>query len=194
MNARHHRPLAAALPAVLGLAAVLAAARPAAASPGDRAALSPDRVRTLRHHPLTAPDGSTLRLADLAGEVVVVNFWATWCPPCRREMPLLDAMNARLAGDGARVVAISVDREPDHVRRFLAENGIDLPVFVDGPDGLAKSLDLAYLPYTVVLDRQGQAAFAGAASSETAWNRVNDLVARLTRNRPLRTAKEDSGS
>lgn len=193
MRESRYRPLAAAALAVLAAAAVLSAP-PAAAGPGAPPAMDPDRVRTLRHHPLTAADGSTLRLADLAGEVVVVNFWATWCRPCRREMPLLDAMNARLAGDGARVVAISVDREPNHVRRFLAETRIALPVFVDGPEGLAKSLDLPYIPYTVVLDRKGNMAFAGSASSKEGWGRVKGLVARLVQERPLRTAREDNGS
>jgi thiol-disulfide isomerase/thioredoxin len=139
----------------------------------------PELGRILADRTLQGLDGGTLSLGDLKGRVVVVNFWATWCKPCKREMPLLDALNTRMQRAGS-VVGISVDRDPDRVARFVRENRLTLPVFVDGPDGLARAVDLEYLPYTVVLDADGRVAFAGPVHEGKSWHEFTDLVDRLT--------------
>ncbi len=108
----------------------------------------------LAGHSLRTPAGETLRLDELRGDVVVVNFWASWCAPCRRELPVLDGWADDL--EGARIVAVSVDREVDKAQRFLERAGLSLPLYHDGPDGLARSLDLPSLPCTVVLDGRGR--------------------------------------
>jgi thiol-disulfide isomerase/thioredoxin len=123
--------------------------------------------------------GNPITLADYSGKVVLLNFWATWCAPCRKEMPLLDDLHRRMAEQSGRVIAISVDRDGERVARFLEENDLSLPVFVDGPEGLIKELDLDHLPYTFVLDTSGRIVFQGSAAGSEKWAKMTGVVNRL---------------
>ncbi len=102
--------------------------------------------------------GNTLSLASFRGEVVLVNFWATWCAPCLREMPALDRLQARLGGDGLRVATISIDRGGlDEVAPYFAEHGLrNLPTYLD-PSGQAPLAFGAFgLPSSALIDRSGR--------------------------------------
>jgi thiol-disulfide isomerase/thioredoxin len=125
---------------------------------------------TLAAHTLSSLDGGTTTLSAFRGEVVVVNFWATWCAPCRHELPLLDQWNTQWKSRGARVVAISIDQDPSKVRSFVKEMKLSLTVMHDGPDGLARSLDIPAVPYTLLLDRDGNVieTVRGSAEAEVA--------------------------
>jgi thiol-disulfide isomerase/thioredoxin len=104
-------------------------------------------------------DGETERtLADWQGRPVVLNFWATWCPPCVKEMPALDALNAALAADGIDVLTVSNDfGGVDVVRKFYAANGIEhLPALTDQRGRLAQAFKLPGLPTTILIDRAGR--------------------------------------
>ena len=103
-------------------------------------------------------DGNEVRLADFQGEVVVLNLWATWCAPCRREMPSLDRLQARYGGDGLEVVALSLDRgDVAKVRDFYDELGISsLAIYHDPQARAGRELGAPGLPTTVVIDRAGQ--------------------------------------
>src|SRR6185503_8407093 len=104
-------------------------------------------------------------------------FWASWCGPCRRELPRLDALQTSLGAHGARVVAISIDEESRNAARFAKSLALAFPVYHDGPDGLARRLDLPAVPYTIVLDRDGAVAFTTTGSDE----RALDAIARAAR-------------
>ena len=109
----------------------------------------------LSTHTLATLDGKTTTLAKYRGDYVVVNFWASWCAPCRRELPLLDQWNSAWTGRGARVIAISIDTDAKKAKRFMDEMKLTLPVMHDGPQGLARTLDIPSVPYTLLLDRDG---------------------------------------
>jgi thiol-disulfide isomerase/thioredoxin len=108
---------------------------------------------------LATPSGATLPLQSLRGRPLVINFWATWCPPCVKEMPELDHFAQTHAAQGWQVLGIAVDQlEP--VKAFLARTGVQFPVVLAGLDGLQLVRELGNpqggLPFTVVVAAQGQ--------------------------------------
>ncbi|WP_077294853.1 TlpA family protein disulfide reductase [Roseibium algicola] len=103
-------------------------------------------------------NGQALTLADLRGKTVLLNIWATWCVPCREEMPTLDALEAELGGPVFEVVALSVDRAgPDVVRNFYAEIGIEhLGLYIDATMRASFDLQAPGLPTTLLIDSEGR--------------------------------------
>jgi thiol-disulfide isomerase/thioredoxin len=104
--------------------------------------------------------GAEASLADFRGEVVVLNLWATWCAPCREEMPGLDRLAAMFAGQPVRVLALSVDRAgPERVQAFLDEVGVrSLGIYRDPKAAATRTLKVPGLPATLLVDRQGREA------------------------------------
>jgi len=106
-------------------------------------------------------DGRETPLSQWRGKVLVVNFWATWCAPCREEMPRFIAVQLRDAAKGVQFVGIAVD-QADKVREFVKEIKLNYPVLIGGLGAieLSKALgnELSALPFTVVLDRAGNVA------------------------------------
>ena len=141
----------------------------------------------LAGYELTSLDGEKQKLSEYHGEVVVVNFWASWCAPCRKELPLMNEWHAKWTERGARVVAISIDKEQRKARKFAEKEGLNLNVFHDGPDGLAKSLDLPSLPCTFLLDRDGKVLAVYKSSSDKDLAALHSKVESLL-NRPQRAA------
>lgn len=103
-------------------------------------------------------NGRELTLADWKGKVVLLNLWATWCLPCRKEMPALQRLQTELGSDRFEVVALSVDRTGvAGARKFLQETGIDkLALYADPTARLASTLRAAGLPATLLVDREGR--------------------------------------
>tara|TARA_R110002020_G_scaffold395445_4_gene605490 strand:- start:1308 stop:1973 length:666 start_codon:yes stop_codon:yes gene_type:complete len=119
-------------------------------------------------------DGQPVTLADFEGRTVLLNLWATWCPPCRAEMPSLDALEAELGGETFKVVAVSVDTKDDgRAQQFYAETGLtNLDFFIEPTmkmfaalkkDGLALGM-----PTTMIIDHEGCAA--GVLSGPAEWD------------------------
>ncbi len=140
--------------ATAGRLAPLAKGEVAAFRPADQ----PDLVRDLTFQ---APDGSDTSLAAFAGKTVLVNVWATWCVPCRAEMPALDRLEGTLGNDGFSVVAVNVDQgKPERARAFLGEIGVShLAFYADPSFTIVKDLKkrgLALgLPTTILVDGKG---------------------------------------
>ncbi len=102
--------------------------------------------------------GRARSIADYRGKLVVLNLWATWCAPCREEMPALDRLKAALAGTGVEVVALSIDQQGlPIVRKFFAEVGIkSLEPYIDPTAQAAFKLNVAGLPATLLVDASGR--------------------------------------
>jgi len=108
----------------------------------------------------TLPDlaGQSRQFSEWDGELVLLNFWATWCPPCLKEMPMFQDRYARYADRGFTIVAVAVD-ELDETRAFVDEHGIEFPVLIGQDDAIAVGREygnrIGALPYSVVIDRDG---------------------------------------
>lgn len=125
----------------------------------------PASARRLPDFSLPLLEGSgTLEREELAGKVVVLNFWASWCKPCRQEIPLLQETYERYRDRGVVVVGVNVDDSPRDARRFLRRFDVTYPVVVDASDELADSLGVDFgLPQTFFVGRDGRIAGASAS-------------------------------
>jgi peroxiredoxin len=110
---------------------------------------------------VTTPDGSSLSLQDLKGKVVLLNFWATWCEPCREEMPAMERLARTYRERGLAVLAVSLDRDgASVVRPFLKRHDLTFLVGLDPEQMVARLYRVWALPSTLILDRQGVPLFA----------------------------------
>jgi thiol-disulfide isomerase/thioredoxin len=123
-----------------------------------------------------ALEGGETRFADFRGKVVLVNFWATWCAPCVREMPSLERLHQALAGEGFAVLAISQDRGgASVVAPFLARLDLQrLPVYLDPKGKLARAFALKGLPTSFVIDRRGRVVAGLVGPAE--WDSPQSLA------------------
>ena len=105
---------------------------------------------------LVTLDGEPARLSDLRGKVVLLNFWATWCPPCKAEMPDLEALY-RKHGDAHGFVVVGVNYEEDAapVEAIIRERGLSFPVFLDARGEAGAQLGVRGLPASFIIDREG---------------------------------------
>lgn len=132
---------------------------------------------------VTTLDGRPATDSTLRGHVVLVNFWATWCLPCRAEMPVLQAMATRHQDAGLVVLGLSVDRAgPETVTRFLRERGITYPVAIVGRDVEAAFGGVQGYPTSVLLDRTGQVRYK--VLGPLAMASLEPAVRRLLREEP----------
>lgn len=104
---------------------------------------------------LESLDGGTVALADLRGKVVVLDFWATWCPPCEFQIPILNEVHAKL-GQEVAILGISVDTEgPDKVREYLQKHPAEYPILM-GSESLARKFGAPGFPSLILVDPQGR--------------------------------------
>ncbi len=129
------------------LAALAACAWPAAAT--DGAVPAPAFT-------LSSRAGGAVSLADLKGQVVMINFWASWCGPCRKEFPALDQIYAKYKPMGFALVAINVESEKADAEKFLATTPASFPILFDPDNKVSGSYGVSAMPTTVLVDRQGR--------------------------------------
>ncbi len=104
---------------------------------------------------LQTQDGQTVSLADLRGQVVLLNFWATWCPPCRAEMPAIQQVYDEHKDQGFTVLAVDVLEQDGQVDAFVAERGLTFPVLIDRDGSVSTSYQVKAMPSTFFIDREG---------------------------------------
>ncbi len=142
-----HSRLAAVILAPLMLAAAPA---PTGAVAGNSAA--PDFT-------LPSSSGSNLRLREQRGQVVMLNFWATWCGPCRREMPQLNRIYGKYKPAGFLLLGVNVDEDSANARGLATKLGVQFPVLFDTKQSVSRLYDLSTMPSTVIIDRDGRVRY-----------------------------------
>ena len=120
-------------------------------------------------------DGKQVDLKDLRGKVVLVNFWATWCPPCVEEIPSLQRLYARTRAQGLEILAVDVGEDEATMRAFLADKPIDFPVLMDTEGSALKRWGVHAFPTTLILDRQHRIRYA--VFGAFAWDSEEVLTA-----------------
>ena len=108
---------------------------------------------------LQTRDGQTLSLEDFRGEVVMINFWATWCGPCRQEMPLLDALYARYQRVGFNLLGVNIDDDSRRAMQMIEELGVSFPVLFDARKEVSELYEVNAMPVTVIVDREGNVRY-----------------------------------
>ena len=152
--------------ALLLVSAALSA--PAGAAP----ALTPASGAAAPAFSLRDLDGRVHNLADYRGKVVLINFWATWCEPCRQEMPSIQRLRDRLGAKGLTVLAVNVDEPEARVRQFLKKTSLDLTVVMDPNKTAMRSWAVRYLPVSFIVGPDGRLRYRIVGDIE--WD--NDTV------------------
>ncbi|HEY3382681.1 MAG TPA: TlpA disulfide reductase family protein [Vicinamibacterales bacterium] len=132
------------------------------ASPGRVAAAAPQSGAPGQPAPavrLSSADGSVLSLADLKGRVVLVDFWASWCAPCRRSFPALDRLYVNLKSRGFEVIAVNLDERRQDAVDFLVARPHETTVVFDPEGASARAFGLAGMPTSFLIDREGRIRF-----------------------------------
>ncbi len=117
---------------------------------------------------LTALDGRTIHWKDLSGKVVLINFWATWCGPCKDEMPAFERLRTQLDPNGFALVTVTTDLQREGIGQFLSGLDVHLPVLFDEDHDVSQAYRVRALPTTVLIDRAG--SVVGRAVGPRAWD------------------------
>ncbi len=136
---------------------LLAVAALAVGSSGAGAAVTPSAGAP--DFTLPSLDGPNLRLQEQRGRVVMINFWATWCGPCRVEMPHLSKLYEKYRGSGFTVLAVNIDEDPHKAASLAKQLGMRFPVLLDTEKKVSRLYDLSTMPSTVLVDRDGRVRF-----------------------------------
>ena len=104
---------------------------------------------------LKSSTGANLRLSEYRGDVVMINFWATWCGPCRQEMPLLDQLYSRYQRVGFSLLGVNIDDDSSRAMDMIHELGVSFPVLFDARKEVSRLYDVDAMPVTILVDREG---------------------------------------
>ncbi len=120
-------------------------------------------------------------LSDLRGKVVLLNFWATWCPPCRREMPSMERLHQKLDADRFKVIAINQMEDGDHVFAYIGQLEVDptFTILFDKDSAVSNSFSVNGLPTTYLIDKQGNIRFRAIGGREFDHPEVEKQIMQL---------------
>ena len=130
---------------------------------------------------LKSSTGENLRLSEYRGDVVMVNFWATWCGPCRQEMPLLDELYNRYQRVGFNLLGVNIDDDSRRAMQMVEELGVNFPVLFDARKEVSKLYDVDAMPVTVIIDRQGTVRYVHQGYKPGYENMYLDQIRSLLR-------------
>lgn len=130
---------------------------------------------------LKSNQGKNIRLQDLRGEVVMLNFWASWCGPCRQEMPLMDEIYKKYSKLGFTILAVNVDENTADADRFLDAVPVSFPVVYDSDSRISELYQVDAMPTTIMIDRDGNKRFLHRGYQPGYENEYRKQVKKLVR-------------
>ena len=125
--------------------------------------------------------GKSVSLGDFKGQVVLINFWASWCGPCREEMPLLDELSARYAPLGFTMLGVNVEEDSSAAKGFLSGTPVTFPILYDRENSVSQLYDVIAMPSTVIVDRTGQIRYIHHGYEEGNEHDYQDQIRALIR-------------
>lgn len=128
--------------------------------PADAGQLKPTKPRPAPELNLPRHGGGSVDLAELRGRVVLVNFWAVWCPPCRKEMPSMERLSKMMASRPFTILAANAGETPDRIQAFLNEVPLTFPILLDRDSERMKAWRVFVLPTSFLIDKQGQIRYS----------------------------------
>jgi peroxiredoxin len=146
-------------------------------------ALADETVESAPDFTLPGDSGVAVSLSDLRGQVVMINFWASWCGPCRQEMPLLEQIHQRYESLGFTLLGVNVEENPGDAKAFLKDRPVSFPILFDPDNGVSKLYDVIAMPSTVLIDRQGNVRYLHHGFKPGYENDYQDQVRALVRER-----------
>lgn len=161
------------------LAGVLFACAPITAGAAEKKSLKPWTGGPTPPLRLTDLQGKTHDLSEYRGKAVLVNFWATWCEPCREELPSMNRLKKSLEGQPFEVLAVDVGEEPAQIREFLAKLPVEFPVLLDQDSEAVREWKMFVLPTTFVLDTEGQIRYSYVGQLDWASSAVVNAITGL---------------
>jgi thiol-disulfide isomerase/thioredoxin len=123
--------------------------------------------------------GENVRLAEQRGQVVMLNFWASWCGPCRKEMPLLDEMQKRYGDAGFRLYGVNVEEDNADAKKLLKELGVTFPVLFDPQSKVSSLYGVDSMPFTVLIDKKGKLRVVHRGYKEGDENKYREHIREL---------------
>jgi thiol-disulfide isomerase/thioredoxin len=138
-----------------------------------------DRPKAVADFSVQALDGARQSLSSLRGKIVILNFWATWCPPCRAEMPALDSLWKKNKDKAFVIMGVSLGEDQKTVMDFVAKAKYSYPIFLDQSGELGARFGARSIPTTYVFDKEGQAIAGKIGGAEYDGQQAIDLFAKL---------------
>jgi peroxiredoxin len=130
---------------------------------------------------LTTLEGQPSGLSQYKGQVVMVNFWATWCGPCQQEMPLLDQMYKKYKPAGFTLIGVNVDKAAPAVKELLTRKPVSFPVLLDPANSVSKAYKVDEMPSSVIIDRKGNIRYVHRGYKPGDENDYQDRIRQLIR-------------
>jgi peroxiredoxin len=130
---------------------------------------------------LNSNSGKPVSLADLKGQIVLVNFWASWCGPCRQEMPILEQLNHQYRSKGVALIGVNVEPDSAAATAWLKATPVSFPILYDVDSKVSKLYEVQGMPNTVILDRKGIVRYIHRGYSPGAENEYLDQIRALIR-------------
>jgi thiol-disulfide isomerase/thioredoxin len=128
---------------------------------------------------LKSSTGENVRLAEQQGQVVMLNFWASWCGPCRQEMPLLDAMSKKYSKMGFVLYGVNVEKDNKPAKKMLADLGVTFPILFDPESKLSSLYNVDAMPTSVFIDKKGQIRYVARGYKPGDENKYREHIMEL---------------
>jgi len=144
-------------------------------------AIAADATGPAAEFKLQSRSGPAVSLSSLKGQVVLINFWATWCGPCRKEMPFLEQIQKKYAPLGFTMVGVNVEEDTRLMDAFLNDVPVTFPILLDPANSVSKLYNVSAMPSTVIVDRKGNVRFIHQGYKPGDESKYQDMIRQLIR-------------